>query len=130
MEYSDQEKRIGKRIKRPFLARIRLFREKVKPGESRRWDIVIIRDVSSVGICFNYNKQMQLGVVIEFNITLPFSAEPVNCLGKVIRVDKNHTERTTIIRKAPIYGIAARFISIEDDKKAAINKFAKEYYSK
>ena len=122
MVYAGPEKRGYKRIKHPFMARIRVIQGTVKPEEFDKWNIVTIRNLSAAGISFNYHKKLAIGTVLEFNITLPISPNPIRCLAKVCRVDESKSDRI----KIPIFGVAAHFVEIEGDKKEAINKFVSE----
>ena len=118
MEYKGPEKRRYKRMRRSFTARVRVYQGAAKTAESSKWDIVTIRNLSASGISFNYNKKIALGTLIELNITLPIGPKPIRCLGQVCRIDETQSDRMQI----PIFGIAIRFIEIEEDKKEAINK--------
>ena len=60
---------------------------------------------------------------MEFNISTPFSKNPVHCLGEVCRVDGAKARGS----KIAVFGIAVRFTKIEQEAKEAINKFAKTY---
>lgn len=129
MEYPGQEKRRDTRVKHPFTARIRVHQEGGESEESLKWDVVTMRDLSASGVSFNYTKKIESGTVIEFNIAVPFTEEPFQCLGEVCRVDEQPTDRIRT-RKIPVYGIAVRFKEIESDVKKTIKKFAEESYAK
>jgi len=120
------ERRKYKRIKRPFTARIRTYQTNINTDASAKWDIVTIRNLSAVGVSFNHTQKLTLGTMLEFIIALPFSKEPIYCIGKVSRIDKSQIGdiRTPQI---PVYGIAACFTEIDDIGKEAIIKYTKNY---
>ena len=126
MEYPELERRRYKRMKRPFMTRMRIYQQKTNSGIAQKWDIVRIRNLSADGISFNYHKIIPMGAILEFNIMLPFSDKPVRCLGMVSRVDGNPLDIADP-KKIPIYGIAVRFTEIEADKKAIIAKFSQQH---
>jgi len=118
---SGPEKRKYKRVNRRLTARVRPYQKNKKPEESVKWDIVTIRNLSATGVSFNYTQKIALDTILEFKIALPFTAEPLHCLGQICRID----EETMIKIKSrgiPIYWIAVRFIDIDTDKKEAIIK--------
>ena len=110
----------AKRIKRPFLVNVRALQKESKSEKSPGWDMVIVRDLSSSGISFKFNKEIALGTDLEFNIRLPISAEPLYCRGLVWRVDKESIKTTA----GHIYIIAAHFTEMDSDKKEAIDRLS------
>ena len=125
------ERRKYKRIKFPFTAKVRIQEESngtIRSKESSKWELVTIRNLSAGGISFNHTKKIELDTVLELNLSLPFITEPVHCLGKVCRVDEKPTDKKQIT-KIPVYGIAAYFIQMEDDKKQAIDGYVKKLSS-
>ena len=126
MGYPGSERRRYKRMKRPFMTRVRIYQQKTNSGIAQNWDIVKIRNLSADGISFNYHKIIPMGAIVEFSIMLPFSEKPVRCLGSVCRLDANPLDIKDS-KRIPIYGIAARFTEIEADKKAIIAKFSQQH---
>jgi len=106
MEYTGLDRRKHNRVKRPLMAKMRLYQQ----GQtSQSWDIVQLKNLGAGGLSFNYTEAIALGTTIEFNIMVSTRPEPVHCLGKVCRVDKSSPEGTGTAKKIPIYGIAVHF---------------------
>ncbi len=116
------KKRADTRIKRRFLVRFRIESSK----KSYKWDIVTVRDLSAIGISFNYDKRIPLYTPLEFNITLPTVKESIHCKGMVCRVGKVTSHRKDI-RRRPIYDIFTAFTEIERDKENIIETLAKNF---
>jgi len=112
MQYTDtgSDRRKHNRVKRPLTARMRIYEEGLKPQPSHKWDIVQIRNLGAGGLSFNYTEEIALGTVVEFNIMAPSRPEPIHCLGRVCRIDKDSPELTQPVKKINVYGIAIRFI--------------------
>ena len=56
--------------------------------------IVSTRDISSSGVYFNFDSELEVGTTLEFVLTLPQETTrgiPVQlkCMGKVVRVDRS-----------------------------------------
>ena len=126
MKYKGPERRKYKRIKRSFTARVRLYQKDKKSDESSKWNIVTIKDLGAGGLCFNHSQKIALGTELEFNIALPFTKEPIHCIGEVCRIDESHLGKIST-PKIPIYWIAVRFTEIDADKKEAIINYAKDF---
>ena len=123
-----QERRKYKRIKRPFMAKFRVY-QGTGARTSRKWDIVRIRNLSAIGISFNYDKKINLGAVLELQIILGIADEPIRCLGVVSRIDESSSQSNgTGLRKIPVHGIAVRFTEIESDKQEAIDRYIKKLH--
>ncbi len=56
-----QERRIYKRIEKPYMARLRVKQYEGLEISSSEWDMVALKDLSAGGALFNYNKN--LGIV-------------------------------------------------------------------
>ncbi len=127
MSSGEQDRRKHARVKRRFTASFRLCSDDTSEV-TRKWDIVTIRDVSIGGISFNYHEKIPVGATLEFNIALPFSPDPANCVGEVCRVDEPPPDRHGI-RRTPIYGIAACFDDLPQETRDALQKLAERFHS-
>lgn len=127
MEPLTSQKR-AKRIQKSFVARFRVHNEGNESyfNDSSKWNIVSIKNLSSSGIFFNYNEDIPIGTELEINISVPFVNEPVHCLAKICRIDEDKKFQAGL-RKIPVYGIAAYFEIMDDDKKKAIDNFAENF---
>ncbi|MDD5772519.1 MAG: PilZ domain-containing protein [bacterium] len=113
----------AKRIQKLFIVRFRISGEIAFCDDLSKWHMVTIKNLSSSGICFNFNKKIPVNTRIELNIKLPFINEPVNCLGKVCRIDEDR-QYNAGYKKNPIYGIATFFERIDNNVKEVIDRFA------
>lgn len=114
----------AKRVQQKFIIRFRFYNDNSNHGNSFKWNIVTVRNLSSNGISFNYHRKIPLHTQVEFKMSLPF-AEDFHCLGKVVRIDKEkHSE--TKFKKIPVYGVAVSFTKMDHFVKVAIHNFANE----
>ena len=120
IQYAGKERRVYERIKHQFITRFRAYPQKGS-GESHRWDIATILNLSAGGLFFNCGERLGIGTVVEFKITLPFIVGPTHCLGMVCRVEpvdnSSGSER---------YRIATYFVKLAEDTKKSINIHAKK----
>lgn len=113
------------RIQRSFVARFRVYEENSCFDNSSRWNIVTIKNLSSSGIVFNFNKKIPVDTKLEIKISLPFLVGSALCLGKVCRVDEDRRYLAGL-KINPVYGIAAYFDIIDENVKEAIDNFAEK----
>ena len=124
-ENDNKGKRRHARIEKPFITRLRVLQQDGLTVKSSRWDIVKVIDLSGGGMSFNYTQKLEKDTKLEFNISLPFTKESVSCIGVVCRADQKSVGG--LATKIPMYSIAVRFIDIDKDKIAAIDKFAAQF---
>ena len=60
------------------------------------------RDISSAGVLLQYNEEVHAGMAMELVVTLPgfmTQATPVRlrCIGRVVRVDRDHRNRMGVV---------------------------------
>jgi len=115
------ERRKHKRIKRTCTVRIRPFQEGMDASRSARWDMVTMQNLSASGILFTSTEKLPLGAMLEFNISSPFSAEPIHCIGQVGRVEERQSSKISVAQIS-VYSIAVFFKNINADKQEAIKK--------
>ena len=116
-----QERRQYKRIKKNFIARFRLKQENL--AESREnWEMVTTQNLGAGGILFGYDKEIPLGSLIDILINYPHIKNPVSCIGKILRIDRDSP--------SSFLKIAANFIEISQQDQQEINRAAEEFYSK
>jgi len=116
----------AKRIKRNFIARIRLYHNNTGQKDAPKWNIVTMQNLSSTGILFNYNQKIPINTVLEFIISLPFNNN-VHCLGVVRRIEGPPLTKKT--KKFYVYRIAAYFIKLDTHIKESLDNFAEEIES-
>ncbi len=110
--YNGQERRKYKRIEKLFMAGVRLKQHEGHEKGSTGWDSVTLHNLSVGGAFFIYKKHLEIGVLIDLKIDIPESMLTINCVGKVIRIDKP--------KSTSMYSIAIKLIDIGEQEKEAI----------
>ena len=83
-----KEKRAYRRIKKSFLARLKIMPSKFNKLRGAFWDLITTKNLSAGGLLFNYYKEVPAGVELELRIIFPLADRPIECIAKVIRSDK------------------------------------------
>lgn len=119
--YHSLEQRKYKRIKNGFTLRFRIRPQdtKEKPGG---WDIALLQNLSAGGLLFTSDKAIEMGSFLDFSLNSPASKDPINGIGKIIRVEKRD-------QKPVLYYLAVFFTQIDEEDREAINNAAKDYGS-
>ena len=120
--YNGQEKREYerkyKRIWKQYMARLRIRSDEAQKTESDDWDPVTLRNLSAGGTYFNYKKDLGIGSLLDLKIDVPGFILIINCVGKVIRIDKP--------KSTSMYSIAIKLIDIGEQEREAINTAVEE----
>ena len=116
--YNDQEKRKYKRIGKQYMARFKIRSDEAQETESDDWDSVTLRNLSAGGTYFNYKKDLGIGSLLDLKIDVPGFILIINCVGKVIRIDKP--------KSTSMYSIAIKLIDIGEQEREAINTAVEE----
>ncbi len=118
--YNGQEKRKYerkyKRIWKPYMARFKIRSDEAQEMESNDWDSVILENISAGGTFFRYKEDLGIDTLLDLKIDVSKSAPIINCVGKIIRIDKT--------RYTSIFCIAIKFTEIGEQEKEMINKVA------
>ncbi len=114
-----QERRKYKRyenlpIEEPSKARFKIRSDEAQEMESNDWDSVILENISAGGTFFRYKEDLGIDTLLDLKIDVSKSAPIINCVGKVIRIDKT--------RHTSMFGIAIKFTDIGEQEKELINK--------
>ncbi len=112
--YEGAEKRKYKRIEKPYMVRFQIKQYKGLEISTAEWDMVALKDLSTGGVLFNYNKNLGIGTVLDLKIGFSTSTPPLECAGIVIRVKEQ--------QYTSIFGIAVAFTEIGAQEKEMINK--------
>ncbi len=112
--YKGQEKRKYKRVGKQYMARFKIRSDEAQEMESHDWDPVILKNLSVGGTLFFYNKELEIGTLIYLKIYVPKALLIINCVAKVIRIDKPRSTSMTCI--------AIKFTEIGEREKELINK--------
>ncbi len=106
--YSGQERRKYKRREKLYMAEIRVKRHEGHERVSTGWDSVTLHNLSVGGTFFIYRKDLGIGTILDLKIEVPRSILIINCVGKVIRIDKP--------KSTSMYGIAIKLINIGEQE--------------
>ena len=110
--YNIPERRKYVRIEKPYIIH---FRVKPCDGEaSNNWDAVAVVNLSAGGMFFYSTKNLEIGTIVELEISFSSLRPAKICVGKVIRV-KRHLNTCTI-------GYSIEYTEIDEQKKKVINK--------
>lgn len=77
--YDDQRR--ARRINRKFILRVAVFTK-----EPLTWSHVTIRNLSSTGIYFSYDRPVEMGQMLVFKVDFPDRL--VQCMGMVVRIER------------------------------------------
>ncbi len=116
--YNGQERRENERYEN--LARkepIIMARFYVRSGETQEmryydWHSVFLMNISAGGIFFHNTKDLGIGTLLDLKIYMPNDVLVINCVGKVIRIDKP--------RHTSMFGTAIKLIDIGEQEKEVI----------
>ncbi len=111
--YKGPEKRKYKRIEEPYVVRFQIINFKSVYIFPANWDMVALKDISVGGTSFNYNDNLGIDSFLNLKIDLPASTLPINCVGKIIRIEQPQPNS--------MFRIAAEFTEISEQEKEMIN---------
>ncbi len=113
-----KERRKYKRMEKPVKVRFRTIPLVAEKMVSTDWDMVPVKNLSAGGMLFDYNKNLELDSLLEFEISISKSTSPVNCVGKIIRIEE--------LQPASKFRIEIEFVDIGEQEKELINKMTEE----
>ncbi len=111
--YKYREKREYKRIEKQYMARFQIRPDKTQGIGFYDWNSFILKNVSAEGAFFFYNKELEIGTLLYLKIYVPKAILVINCVGKVIRIDKP--------RHTSMFGTAIKFTEIDEHVKEMMN---------
>ncbi len=111
--YKGQERRKYKRMEKPANVRFRTIPLVAEKIFSTDWNEVAVRNLSAGGMLFDYNKKLKLDVLLDFEIDISKSTPTINCVGKVIRIER--------LQPIFMFRIEIKFIYIGEQEKEIIN---------
>ncbi len=107
------EGRKNRGIEKPFMARFRVKQYESLDLSLTNWDTVDVKNLSAGGMLFNYNKNQKIDSLLDLKINISESIPPINCVGKIIRIDRPQPHS--------MCRIATEFTEIEDQEKEMIS---------
>ncbi len=111
--YNDQKRRKYKRIEKPYMARLKVKQYEGLEISTSEWGIVALKDLSAGSVLFNYNKNLEIGSLLDLKIDVSIATPTIKCAGRVTRIE--HTQPHSILR------IATEFTEISEQEKEMIN---------
>ncbi len=111
--YKGQERRKYKRKEKPYRARFKIRSDEAQEMESDVWDSVTLHNLSSGSAAFFCNKDLGIGTLLDLIIDVSKSTPTINCVGKIIRIDKPGPHS--------MFYIAVFFIGIAEQEKEIID---------
>jgi c-di-GMP-binding flagellar brake protein YcgR len=110
------ERRIYSRLAKKVNLRYKVFESKeelAKRGLTHE-QLSVTKDISAGGLLFLSDEQIPIDSIVELKVELPGKERPIECLGRVIRVEAV---------KDGTYNIAACFLDIATADKARLSKY-------
>ncbi len=116
--YKGQERRKYERRQKPFMVRFRTIPLVAKKMVSTGWDMVPVKNLSAGGMLFDYDKNLELDSLLDFKIDISRSTPTINCVGKIIRIEK--------LQPTSLFRIEIKFTDIGEQEKELISKAIEE----
>ena len=114
------ERRKCKRISGHFIVESPKRTHRVRRIIPGGWNVVIASNLSASGALFDYNRIIEIGELIDMRVYFPAYKTPINCIGKVIRIEGPDS--------APVRSVAVTFVKIDKNEKKMIDKVAERAY--
>ncbi len=102
------ERRSYKRREKLYMAGVRVKQHEGRKKGSTGWDSVTLHNLNAGGTFFTYKKDLGIGTLLDLRIDNIESMLTINCVGKVIRIDKP--------KSTSMYGIAIELIDIGEEE--------------
>ncbi|MFC1808262.1 PilZ domain-containing protein [Candidatus Omnitrophota bacterium] len=112
------DKRVHKRIVRHFMARFQIAPARPEENIFTGWDMVVVQNLGAGGLFFCHNKRFEAGTLIDLVINFPAASAPIDCVGKIVRVDEPKTPA--------LCGVGVSFVEISKEDKNLIDRMANE----
>ncbi len=104
----------SKEIVSPCIARFRVTQRDSQEASHSDWNIVAVKNLSAVGITFNYyKKDLRIGSILELELDFIKSNPNISCIGRVVRIDDAYTNS--------MFRIATEFREINDQDRKMID---------
>lgn len=114
-----KERRKYKRTGKPYyMAALQIKHHEELKTSSARWDWVVLKDLSAGGALFSYNKNLEIGTLLDLIIDVSKHTPAINCVGGVTRIEQSQPH--SALR------FAIEFEDIDEQAKELLNKLAEE----
>lgn len=117
-----EDRRSGSNERRQFprIARRITTRFQVAEDSQKKWDIILLDNLSAGGVLFRHNEKLEVGTLINLVMSFPNASEqPLLSVAKVLRVKQ--------FQGLLIYEIAAQFTQIDEKTIKLINDIVEKY---
>ncbi len=108
-----------KRREKPFKVSFRIIPLVAYRKISTDWNVVSVRYLGVGGMLFDYNKNLELNSLLDFEIDISQSTPTISCVGKIIRIEE--------LQPISMLRIEIEFIDIGEQEKELINKTIEEF---
>ena len=116
-----------KRMETPYMARFRVKQYEDQEMSFPDWDIVAVENLSAGGMLFNYSKNLERDLLLDFKIDISKSIPTINCIGKIIRIEEFQYLLTQDVQPLnSMFRIATEFTEIDKQERDMINITAEE----
>ncbi len=110
------------RIEKPYMARLRVKQFEDQEMSSPDWDTVVVKNLSVGGMLFRYHKNLEIGSLLDLKIYISESIPTINCIGRVIRIEKfQYLLRQVVQPLNSVFRIATEFMEIEEQERKMIS---------
>ncbi len=114
-----KEKRKYKRTGLPYyMAALQIKHHEGLKTTSAGWDWVVLKDLSAGGALFSYNKNLEIGTLLDLVIDVSKYTPAINCVGTAIRIEQSQTHSTR--------HFAIEFEDTDEQARGRINKIAED----
>ena len=114
-----KERRKYKRTGEPYyMAALQIKHHEGLKRSSAGWDWVVLKDLSAGGALFSYNKNLEIGTLLDLIIDVSKYTPAINCVGRAVRIEQSQTHSTR--------HFAIEFEDTDEQAKELISKIAEE----
>lgn len=116
--HSAEERRTYQRAKDHFKVSYPSRQRDERGLFSSEWDEVSPHNFSAGGALFDYNSAVKVGSFLDLKINIPNHGKPVDCVGHVIRIEKNPD--------SAMCRVAVAFVEMDKEAREKADKIVKE----
>ncbi len=107
------ERRKYQRIEKPYIVRFRVKPDEKQSMATSNWDLVSVKNMSAGGALFRYPEDLGANSNLEFKIGISQSTPAINCVAKIIRVERPQPHS--------MFHIVTEFTEIEEQERKMID---------
>lgn len=107
------ERRKYQRIEKPYILRFRTKEDGNQMMTTSSWDLVAVKNMSAGGVLFRYPENLGVNSSLELKIGISQSTPVINCIGKIIRIERPQPNS--------MFRITTEFTEIEEAERNMID---------